>query len=127
MKRIFLTLLFMLGLFAVQADEPIAEIAFDKTVHNFGTFSEKDGVVKCTFTFKNIGDAPLVVNQVLASCGCTTSSFTEKPVEPGKTGEILITYNGKGFPTGKMRKLITVRTNGKTRIVKLYIEGEMTK
>ena len=32
MKRTFLTLLFMLGLFAVQADEPMAEIAFDKRV-----------------------------------------------------------------------------------------------
>ena len=36
-----------------------ADIKFDKTTHNFGTFSENNPVVSCTFTFTNVGDAPL--------------------------------------------------------------------
>ena len=35
-----------------------ADIKFDKTSHNFGTFSENDPVVSCVFTFTNVGDAP---------------------------------------------------------------------
>ena len=38
-----------------------ADIKFDKTTHNFGTFSENNPVVSCTFTFTNVGDAPLVI------------------------------------------------------------------
>ena len=30
-----------------------ADIKFDKTSHNFGTFSENDPVVSCVFTFTN--------------------------------------------------------------------------
>ena len=33
-----------------------ADIKFDKTSHNFGTFSENDPVVSCVFTFTNVGD-----------------------------------------------------------------------
>lgn len=40
-----------------------ADIKFDKTSHNFGTFSENDPVVSCVFTFTNVGDAPLVIHQ----------------------------------------------------------------
>ena len=40
-----------------------ADIKFDKTTHNFGTFSENNPVVSCTFTFTNVGDAPLVIHQ----------------------------------------------------------------
>ena len=35
-----------------------ADIKFDKTSHNFGTFSEDNPVVTCVFTFKNTGTAP---------------------------------------------------------------------
>ena len=43
-----------------------AQIVFDKTTHDFGTFSESDPVVSCTFTFTNEGSAPLVIHQAIA-------------------------------------------------------------
>ena len=52
-----------------------ADIKFDKTSHNFGTFSENDPVVSCVFTFTNVGDAPLVIHQAVASCGCTVPEY----------------------------------------------------
>lgn len=61
-----------------------ADIKFDKTSHNFGTFSENDPVVSCVFTFTNVGDAPLVIHQAVASCGCTVPEYTQEPVLPGK-------------------------------------------
>ena len=57
-----------------------ADIKFDKTTHNFGTFSENNPVVSCTFTFTNVGDAPLVIHQAVASCGCTVPEYTQEPV-----------------------------------------------
>lgn len=102
-----------------------AEIKFDKSLHNFGTFSESDPVVKCVFTFTNTGDKALVINQAVASCGCTVPTYTKTPIKPGETGTINVTYNGKGKFPGHFKKTITIRSNAKTEMVRLYIEGVM--
>ena len=102
-----------------------AQIKFDKLVHNFGTFSESSPVVNCVFTYTNVGNKPLIINQAVASCGCTVPEYTKTPVEPGKKGEIKVTYNGKGKFPGHFKKSITVRTNGAVEMTRLYSEGNM--
>ena len=78
MKKLFvMTMLLMCGLTAALAQKP-AEIRFDKLTHNFGTFSEKEPVVTCTFTYTNIGEQPLIINQAVASCGCTVPEYTKE-------------------------------------------------
>lgn len=125
MKKILSTLmLFFCTTIAVMAQ---AEIKFDKTSHNFGTFPETETVHKCTFTFTNTGDKPLVINQAVASCGCTVPAYTKTPIKPGETGEINVTYNAAGRFPGRFKKTITIRSNAKTEMVRLYIEGEMTE
>lgn len=104
-----------------------AEIKFDKLTHNFGTFSESTPVQKCVFTFTNVGNAPLIINQAIANCGCTVPSYTKKPIAPGEKGTISVKYNGKGRFYGHFKKGITIRTNGKTEMTRLYIEGTMEK
>ena len=126
MKRTLTLLLLSLLCFApMLAEEPQAEIKFDKLTHDFGKFTEDNGVVSCTFTFTNVGDAPLVITQCVASCGCTVPSYPDKPIEPGKTGQIKVTYNGTGKFPGHFKKSITVRTNGVVEMTRIYIEGEM--
>lgn len=102
-----------------------AKIKFDKTSYDFGKFSEVTPVQKCTFTFTNVGNAPLIVNQAVASCGCTVPKYTKKPVAPGEKGTVNVTYNGKGRFPGHFKKTITIRTNGEPGMVRLYIEGTM--
>ena len=116
-----MTMLLICGMTSAMAQE----IKFDKLTHNFGTFSEKNPVVTCVFTFTNIGDAPLVINQAMATCGCTVPSYTKEPIQPGAKGEIKVTYNGTGKALGHFKKTITVRTNGAVEITRLYIEGTM--
>ena len=124
MKKIFvITLLLICGMTSAMAQE----IKFDKLTHNFGTFSEKDPVVTCVFTFTNVGDAPLIINQAVASCGCTVPEYTKTPIKAGEKGEIKVTYNGTGKFPGHFKKSITVRTNGKVEMTRLYIEGDMTE
>ena len=127
MKRVLTATIMVMLMFGVAlADEPQAEIVFDKSVQNFGTFTEDNPVQTCTFTFKNTGKAPLVIIQAIATCGCTVPTYTDKPVPPGGTGIIEVTYNGKGRYPGHFKKVITVNTNAKQRLVRLAIEGEMT-
>ncbi len=102
-----------------------AEIKFDKTVINFGKFPESSPKVSGVFTFTNAGNAPLIINQAVASCGCTVPEYTKKPIQPGQKGEIKVTYNGTGKFPGPFKKSITVRTNGKVEMTRLYIEGDM--
>lgn len=126
MKKILLfVMLLTLGLSYASAQKQ-AEIKFDKTTHDFGTFSESNPKVSCTFKFTNTGNAPLVIHQAVASCGCTIPSYTKEPVKPGESGEIKITYNGAGKSAGHFKKSITIRSNAKTEITRLYIEGDMT-
>ena len=125
-KTILFTLMLLCGLTMTMAQKP-AQIKFDKTTHNFGTFSEKNPVVSCTFTYTNTGEQPLVVNQAIASCGCTVPEYTKTPVKPGEKGEIKVTYNGAGKFPGHFKRSITVRTNGSVEMTRLYIEGDMTE
>jgi lipoprotein len=126
LKRLFgtLCLLFVISI-AAFAQAGKAEIKFDKTSHNFGKFSEKQPVQKCTFTFTNTGTAPLVINQAIASCGCTVPAYTKTPILPGKKGEITVTYNGTGKFPGHFKKTITVRSNATTEMTRLQVEGDM--
>lgn len=101
-------------------------IKFEKTTHNFGTFSEATSTQKCVFTFTNVGKSPLIINQAIGSCGCTVPTYTKAPIRPGEKGEIKVTYNGRGLYPGHFKKMVTVRTNGDPSMVRLYIEGEMT-
>lgn len=102
-----------------------AQIKFDKVSYDFGTFSEANSVQKCTFTFTNVGSEPLVINQAVASCGCTVPSYTKSPIKPGQKGTLTITYDGKGKFPGHFKKTVTVRTNGVPEMTRLYIEGNM--
>ena len=127
MKKFFvLTMLLFCGMSVALAQKP-AEIKFDKLTHDFGTFSEKEPVVSCTFSFTNVGESPLIINQAVASCGCTVPEYTKTPIQPGEKGEIKVTYNGTGKFPGHFKKSITVRTNGAVEMTRLYIEGEMTE
>ena len=121
-KFVFMFILFVASVCSANAQ---AEIKFDKLTHNFGKFPESSPKVTCVFTFTNVGDQPLVINQAVASCGCTVPEYTKAPIKPGESGQIKVTYNGAGKFPGHFKKSITVRTNGKVEMTRLYVEGDM--
>ena len=125
-KTLLFTLMLVFGITVTMAQkEGEAQIKFDTLTHDFGTFSENNPVMTYTFTYTNVGDKPLVINQAVASCGCTVPEYTKAPVKPGEKGEIKVTYNGTGKFPGHFKKSITVRTNGSVEMTRLYIEGTM--
>ena len=77
------------------------------------------------FEFTNTGNAPLVITNVLSTCGCTVPTKPEAPIMPGKKGKIEVKYN---MATGPIRKTITVESNAANyeggRIA-LKIKGEV--
>lgn len=125
MKKVLSITLMLFAYLTYAAAQQQAEIKFDKVSIDLGTFSESNPVQEAVFTFTNVGQAPLIINQAVASCGCAVPSYTKEPIKPGQKGQIKVTYNGKGKFPGHFKKSITVRTNGVPEMTRLYIEGVM--
>lgn len=83
---------------------------FEEKEYDFGTVEEGE-VVEHTFKFTNAGDAPLVVSNATASCGCTVPTWTKEPIAPGDEGEMLVKFNTTGKPNQQMKAVrITANT-----------------
>jgi hypothetical protein len=122
MKRRVLICLFLLtGLFGM-AQKPV--IKFVAESHDFGVIKEEDGKVSHLFTFTNVGTTDLLIIDVKPTCGCTISKFNKKPIPPGGTGTVLVTYNPKTRP-GPFNKTIIVTTNCEQNKINLIIKGEV--
>ncbi len=126
-KSTFATLVLLLmgiNIFA-QSEKKLADIKFDTTTYDMGTFAADTAIIKCQFVYTNTGEVPLYIHQVFTSCGCTERSFSTAPTMPGKSDTIFVTYNGKNKAPGYVRKSITVHCNTKKEMIKLYIKGDM--
>lgn len=106
-------------------EKKIAEIKFEKKTHNFGTFAADTALLHCEFKFTNTGNADLYIHQAFASCGCTAPEFPTNAIKPGESGVIKVEYNGMRKAPGNMRRSITIHTNAKEEMTKLYITGKM--
>ena len=116
-KFLMVALLMFIGITMASAQNQ-AEIKFDQITINVGTFPESAPVKKAVYTFTNVG-------QVVASCGCTVPKYDKRPIAPGQKGSVEITYNGQGKFPGHFKKSITIKSNAKTEMTRLYIEGVM--
>ena len=126
-KSIVIMVMMFLAALTIQAqDKPVApqdSIVFASTVHDYGTIVQaSDGT--CEFKFTNKGKAPIVLNDVKASCGCTVPEWTRTPVAPGEKGTIKVTYNTNNM--GAFSKSITVNSNAVNSPLVLIIKGNVT-
>lgn len=124
LKSFVFVLLGIGWLAAVQAQTG-AQLKTDELTFNFGTIAEADGLASHTFTVRNTGSGPLVINRVTASCGCTQPEWTKAPIAPGQSGEVKVTYNPKGRP-GPFYKTISIFSNGHKGSYSLAIKGNVT-
>ena len=99
-----------------------AEISFAKKTIDYGTLHVGD-VKTIEMTFTNTGKKPLILDNVTTNCDCTEVDWSKKPVMPGKTGVIKVTYTAKH--TGLISKWVTVMSNAETDRVVLKTTGEV--
>lgn len=98
----------------------VPEFEFAEMEHDFGTITEGD-VVEHTFTFTNTGEAPLVIQNASASCGCTVPSWPKEPVAVGGTGEIQVRYNSAN-KKGVENKTVRITANTEPAVTTLRIK-----
>lgn len=98
-------------------------IEFSNYEHDFGKIVAGEKVA-AIFKFTNTGEGPLVIKDVIASCGCTAPRYNTKPVLPGEKGTIEIVFDSGGF-NGIQRKTVTVRSNASQPAVVLQVKAEI--
>lgn len=97
-------------------------VKFKEMKHNFGKI--KQGVpVTYDFEFSNSGDAPVVIENATASCGCTTPEWPQQPVMKGKADKIKAGFNAAA--PGVFEKGIFVKVKGYDYPIEIKITGEV--
>ena len=99
-------------------------LKFEEQKFDFGTIREDGGKVSHSFTFRNTGSEPVVVVSATSTCGCTVPTFSRKPVMPGGTGTVEVTYDPQNRP-GRFDKRIAVMTSEDAEPIKIYIAGNV--
>lgn len=122
MKSFFVALVLLTGFVEtraqVMANAP-QEIIEIKETHDFGHI-KKGRPVNYAFTLVNTGKDPIRLENVAASCGCTTPVWAPDPIMAGKSGNITVGYNAA--VEGPFEKSITIVYNGgKTKTI--YVKG----
>lgn len=98
-------------------------IKWDTDSHDFGKITEGEKVTH-RFTFKNTGEAPLLITMVKPSCGCTSPEWSKEEIAPGKEGFIEIIFNSAG-KSGMQRKNVSVYLNTDPIMRNLTFTGEV--
>lgn len=89
--------------------------------HDFGKIPQGRPAVT-TFEIVNTGTEPLKLDNVQASCGCTTPVWSREAIDPGATAKIQVGYNA--YAQGPFTKTVTIIYHS-NRTKTLTISGEV--
>ena len=104
---------------APKADDVI-KMNFD--THDFGKVPQGTPVTY-DFEIKNISNAPVVVENTWASCGCTTPEKITEPILPGKTARLKVQYNAAAV--APINKDVFIKLAGIETPKSVHISGEV--
>ena len=93
-----------------------------ETKHDFGVYTEREPK-SFDFVYRNTGTIPFAIDSVLTSCGCTGADYVKRPVLPGKTDTIHVTYYGNGFMPGIFHQRCCIFANIDESPICLEIKG----
>jgi hypothetical protein len=136
MKKAFLLMIYGLFMaFAIKAQSNAVTVPYPAAIaktetlllkepgYSFGKIPQGRPVIH-VFEIVNMGKEPLLLENVQASCGCTTPEWSREPIAPGATVPIKVGYNA--YAEGHFNKTVTIfYNNGQTKA--LIISGEVYK
>ena len=124
MKKLVFLMAMVLVAFAAKAQEEKEKKAtngpvntFEESSKDFGDITQGDKV-EHTFKLENTGNAPLVISNVAATCGCTVPKWPKEPIAPGKTAEIKVSFNSAG-KMGQQNSVVRIYSNATEPIEKV--------
>jgi hypothetical protein len=126
MKKLFTLTAFLIAFFAAGAQSTGAApevLKLKESDHNFGDIPQHKPVYYY-FEVTNSGSTPLKLDNVQASCGCTTPEWSKDAIAPGATSKIKVGFNAA--LEGPFTKDITIIYNG-NQSNRLTIHGNVWK
>ena len=105
-----------------ELEATLASLEFNEILHDFGNVG-RDSENTTEFIITNTGNMPLIIQDVAASCGCTTPQKPENPIPPGKTDVIKVTFKPKEGQKNEIRKTVTVTANTPQKVHKIEIRA----
>ena len=110
MKNIFFTLMFLLPsiLFAQEEKQAlnVKTLGIEELFFDFGRIPQGKPVYHI-FSVKNLSDKSISIDNIQASCGCTTPEWSRDSIAPGAKAEIKVGYNAAAI--GSFEKTINVQ------------------
>lgn len=105
------------------ATAPTDNLQIKETEHDFGKIPQGKPVFYF-FDIVNTGNNPLKLDNVQASCGCTTPEWNKEPIPAGGADKIKVGYNAAA--EGNFEKYITITYNG-NQSKQIKIKGTVWK
>ncbi len=103
---------------AVPAEETLV---IKENEHDFGKIPQGKPVTY-VFEIQNTGTTPLKLDNVQASCGCTTPVWNKEDIAPGAVAQITVGYNAQN--EGEFTKPVTITYNG-NQTKQIIIKGDV--
>jgi hypothetical protein len=122
MKKIITLFTALIAFFLVNAQNtvtpaPAEVLELKQAEYDFSKIPQGRPVYH-TFEIVNIGTTPLKLDDVHASCGCTTPEWNRDPIAPGAKAVIKVGYNAA--TEGAFEKYITITyNNNQTKQIKI--------
>jgi len=111
---------------ATQQADPatLGSFQFPEMEYDFGNIKEGE-VIEHVFKFTNNGQAPLVISNITASCGCTSPDWSKAPVKPGEEGFVKVVFNSAA-KSGAQAPTVSIQANTNPTVTRLRLKGSVT-
>ncbi len=76
------------------------------------------------FGLKNDTPRTVVITSYTRTCGCTTLKFDQRPIAPGATARLELTFDSRG-EQGWQLKLLDIALAGAARPLRLFVEADV--
>jgi hypothetical protein len=127
LNRVLQVVFFFLPVFTLAqvqtSNQHIGMLEARKSVFDFGSIPQGRPIFH-VFILENPSLKPVLIDNIQASCGCTTPEWSKQPVAPGAKSEVKVGFNAAA--EGPFEKTIQVFYAGGQQLV-LTIKGNVWK
>jgi hypothetical protein len=97
-------------------------MTFAVKTYNFGTITQGRKIHR-KYKFTNTGKAPLIITNAIGSCGCTVPTYSHKPIAPGASSAIDVTFSSVNTAPAIITQGISIYSNAYPNEAFLTING----
>jgi len=119
-RGLVLLILFLLPVVAGAVESP--KLVVEESDYSFGQILQGTRI-EHVFRFRNDGSAPLLIEKVRSSCGCTAALASATEIPPGAAGELRTTFDSGRF-RGPVVKTVYLYVNDPMQsVAQFYLRG----